>query len=125
MRWSDRGREPARRLGPKLGRRSLIGNTAKRPLRVRRRCGLGFSIWVADDPELADAFAASDYPHLSLTRHQMVALRRAMAAQGLALARDFDFNDGTKLGSREIDEGIAAASTEATLTLRSPEEIEL
>jgi hypothetical protein len=43
---------------------------------------MGFSIWVADDPEL-ETEEPSQYPHFSATNREMLALRQEMDAQGM------------------------------------------
>jgi len=96
---------------------------------------MGFCIWVADDPELADALSPygsdpqvepvpSNYPYFSASMRAMSALRQEMAAQGFAIVDAFVFNNGDHVPAEEIDLALRE-SVEVPLTLHDPEGIEL
>jgi hypothetical protein len=82
---------------------------------------MGFSIWVADDPELADLEALendeeetkdSGYPSFSITNRGMVALVREMDSQGMGefmpLAA-FNFCDGNHITAGQISAALSVA----------------
>ncbi len=92
--------------------------------------GMGFCIWVADDPELADALSPygsdpqvepvpSNYPYFSASLRAMSALRQEMEAQGFGIVDAFVFNNGDHVPAEEIDLALRE-SVEVPLTLQDP-----
>ena len=94
---------------------------------------MGFSIWVADDPELkndeesSEKVEASGYPHFSTSRTAMAALREEMQSQGMGqfmpLAA-FSFNNGDHVTAEDIS-GALSVARELPVTASDEELVDL
>jgi hypothetical protein len=76
---------------------------------------VGFSVYLADDPELEDDAAESDHPAFSTNRLAMAALREEMGAQGMLAfipGEALLWNQGDSVGSEEIAAALAVARPE-------------
>jgi hypothetical protein len=78
---------------------------------------MGFSVWVADDPELEveGSDVSSDFPHFSLSRAGMAALRTEMQIQGMfdhVVSTRFVLNGGEHVPVQEIASALEVAMDE-------------
>ncbi|MBA3366171.1 MAG: hypothetical protein H0U03_10375 [Actinobacteria bacterium] len=82
---------------------------------------MGFSIWLADDPELEDDAPASDLPGFSLNFPTMRDFQHEMRAQGMFADRveesgipagSFNFSDGILVPAERLEQALAVARDE-------------
>jgi hypothetical protein len=92
---------------------------------------MGYCIWVADDPELAELEASDDddpqtkdsgYPYFSTSNRAMAALGEEMQAQGMFEFMPFEFGERTL--ESQVERALAVAKDEP-ITASDPEMREL